>query len=70
MIFYGLASIDALHGPAPSGRYYSFEISPTVTGSTCRLVLTVSKRVSGTTTQMAQGPIARKTLHIPAQADQ
>ena len=50
MTFYGRASNDALDGPAPAGTYYSFELAPTVTGSTCTLVLTVSKRVSGTIT--------------------
>ena len=61
MIFYGRASNDALHATTSSGSYYAFEIAPTVTGSTCTLMLTVSKRVSGVTSQLAQGPIACKT---------
>jgi RHS repeat-associated protein len=61
MTFYGRASNDALDGPTPAGTFYAFELAPTVTGSTCTLVLTVSKRVSGVNTILAQGPIACKT---------
>src|SRR5579862_4810787 len=46
------ASSDALSGPSPAGTYYSFELGPTFTGSSCSAGLGVYKRVSGTVTEM------------------